>query len=294
MPANRATVCSGDSPQRSRLSSRRRGRSHSSKRSRSMAMRTMRQIGRVELVVVLEMMAHHLADGDDEQRLALILMAVQSQKRAMGGVDELDQPNQATRQRTAVLEEIMIDRGGVEAALRIKHIESGDLVETDADLMMGRRECAAAEGSEEPRPQKTRHTRHTHAMDVERRRQGRGVPAPRIQVDIVTIGHQVAARGRQCRSRIPRDAATRFHNKMRCSCRFGPLPGEDRSPSVFAPQSRPIRAASAIISYGNRRAGYLLSRVEGQDHFLRRVTTMLAHLSSLACSVHCGGDSDAI
>ena len=55
------------------------------------------QVGRVEMVVLLEVAPHHFADGDDEQRLALILVAVQGQKGAVGRIDQLEQGNQAAQ-----------------------------------------------------------------------------------------------------------------------------------------------------------------------------------------------------
>lgn len=71
------------------------------------------------MVILFKMTANHLTDGDDDQRLPPILMAIQSQKRAVRGIDPLEPAGQTANQRMAVFQEVVIGGGGVQAALRI-------------------------------------------------------------------------------------------------------------------------------------------------------------------------------
>ena len=194
MPANRATVSAGATPHLSRHSRRRRGRSHASKRSGSVARRTSRRSRGVDAEVQAEMSAHHLADGDDQRPArVLVLAALQREEREVGRVEGLAGAEELAHQRAAVLEEVVFGRGGVQAALRIEHVQAGHLVEADGDVAALRQGQLAADGGpEEPRPQEARAGRQHDRVIVDVGRQGGRVPAAGVQVQLVPVGGEAA------------------------------------------------------------------------------------------------------
>src|SRR5262249_55091020 len=75
------------------------------------------------------------------------------------------------------------------------NILSPGLVEADAGLVVGVAEGAGASNTEAPRPQETRHGGKLDRMVVEVGRQGVGVPAAGIKVELVAGGAQASRQG---------------------------------------------------------------------------------------------------
>ncbi len=151
------------------------------------------KIVRVHAEIELEMATHHLANGDDQRpRPRQVLAPFQRQERQMGRIEGLAEPKDLTQQSAAVLEQVVFRRGDVETALRIKHVQAGQLVEADRDLARTGGQRAAAGGGEEPRPQKTRAGRQDDRVIVRAGRQRRGVPAAGVDVDLVAVQSQAA------------------------------------------------------------------------------------------------------
>ncbi len=94
------------------------------------------QVAPVQAEILPEVRAHHVADGDDERpRLNQILAPLQQAERRVGRVEHLEHAQGVAQQAAFVLEEVVLGRGDVEAALRVEHVEAGELVEADGDLV---------------------------------------------------------------------------------------------------------------------------------------------------------------
>src|SRR5579871_1925789 len=132
------------------------------------------------MVILLKMPADHLADGDDQERPALILIAIKSQERAVRRVNQLEPARDTAHQGMAIFQEIVFRGGGIKSALWIKDIETREFIEADRDLMIGGGQSATASRPEDPGAEKARHARHMDTMNPQRRRQGGHIPAPGV------------------------------------------------------------------------------------------------------------------
>ncbi len=83
------------------------------------------QIGGGDLVVGLEMLAHHVADGDDDAAMMeRYWRRSRVVKTEMGRVKLLDERHGPAPDRIADFEQVLIDAGGVESTLGIEDIQT--------------------------------------------------------------------------------------------------------------------------------------------------------------------------
>src|SRR5262249_32429484 len=88
-------------------------------------------------VMAFEAAPHHFTVHDDHRsRSAQILATFESGERSVGDVELLDRTGEGTRQRAAVLQEIVVCTGQVQAALRVEYVLTPGLVEPNRHLMV--------------------------------------------------------------------------------------------------------------------------------------------------------------
>ena len=111
----------------------------------------------------------------------------------MGRVEPLEQAEQLAHQGAAILEQVVPNRGGIQAALRIDNVQAKDLIKADGDLVVGLGEGGGAGSGKLPGPEETRAGTDADGVVVDLLRQGGLVPAAGVQVNVVPVRHQTSA-----------------------------------------------------------------------------------------------------
>jgi hypothetical protein len=161
-----------------------------------------------DAVILAEVALHHRAVDDDQRPVrAEVLAALQQAEGPVGHAQPLAEPGEPAQQRVAVLAQVVLGGGGVQAALRVEHVLAPGLVEADRHQLGRLGQRLPAQRPEDPRPQEARAARPGEAVVAHAGRQGGGVPLAAEQVDLVPLGvqpagqvgdvHLAAAAGRQ-------------------------------------------------------------------------------------------------
>ena len=108
----------------------------------------------------------------------------------MSQVEGLGQAVEQAHGAGGVLGQIVLGRGAVQAALRVKHVLAPRLVEADRDVVVALREGAQAGGPEAPGAEEARAARGRQGVVADPRWQGALVPAAGVQVDLVPVRYQ--------------------------------------------------------------------------------------------------------
>ena len=112
-----------------------------------------------EPAVRRQVTADHVADGHHDRSTRAEALTLHGQERQVRRFERLENPEQSCAARGAVLEQVHIDRGGVDAALRVEDDpRPTPCRNADRDLVSGTCQLAAAGGGEEPRAEESRGT----------------------------------------------------------------------------------------------------------------------------------------
>jgi hypothetical protein len=148
------------------------------------------KLARSDVVIAQEMLAHHGTVDDDQRRLhAKVLLPFEQRKGPVGEVEPFDGVGQAAPHRAGMLAAIVVDRGGVQASLRIKNVLSPGLVEADGDIVLLSRERVQAALAEAPWPQEARAGGGGKRMDFDTGERA-FVPAAGVQMHFMPIAQE--------------------------------------------------------------------------------------------------------
>src|SRR5207245_6863491 len=107
-------------------------------------------------------------------------------------IEPLAGAGQAAQGGALVLAEVVLDRGDVQAALRIEDILAPGLVEPHGDIVARAAQGRLAQAGEAPRSPEARAARAGQGVVVDAARQGHFVPPAGVQVDLVPVGDEAA------------------------------------------------------------------------------------------------------
>ena len=138
--------------------------------------------------MTLELSADEVAVGDDERLLAPeVLLSLESAKGPVRRVEEPSQGGESAHPGRAILVQAVPQGRGIEAACGILHIDPGDLVEGQRDIVPPGGQPLRDRLAESPRSARPPALRQRDRVTLQVRREGGGVPLMGVQMDLVPI-----------------------------------------------------------------------------------------------------------